>query len=193
MKALPKRNQRLRSWYLRWLRHRLTAKRLAKSAPQYTFQLVMVYSSGTPLRNSRHVALVPQWCSGGVNHDQLEGVLGRALCQPLCRKPVAQPPQVPGAEPLVPLGQGLHGRGLGFAAGHVLPAVADRLLRALGYAVHPRRQRDQNHLLRRRRAVFYPDWWILPGGVAGPWRIRHRSRDREVLPPLDNCKSTEVN
>src|ERR1017187_3046171 len=41
MKALPKRNQRLRSWYLRWLRHRLTAKRLAKSAPQYTFQLVI--------------------------------------------------------------------------------------------------------------------------------------------------------
>src|ERR1035441_3906306 len=47
MKALPKRNQRLRSWYLRWLRHRLTAKRLAKRAPQYTFQLVTVYSSGT--------------------------------------------------------------------------------------------------------------------------------------------------
>src|ERR1019366_900533 len=56
MKALPKRNHRLRSWYLRLLRHRLTAKRLAKSAPQYTFQLVTVYSSGTPLRNSRHMA-----------------------------------------------------------------------------------------------------------------------------------------
>src|ERR1017187_5955481 len=40
MKALPKRNQRLRSLYLRLLRHRLTAKRLAKSAPQYSFQLV---------------------------------------------------------------------------------------------------------------------------------------------------------
>src|ERR1017187_5112378 len=39
MKALPKRNQRLRFWYLRWLRHRLTAKRLAESAPPYTFQL----------------------------------------------------------------------------------------------------------------------------------------------------------
>src|ERR1039457_3842844 len=56
MKALPKRNQRLRSLYLRLLRHRLTAKRLAKSAPQYTFQLVTVYSSGTPLRNSCHMA-----------------------------------------------------------------------------------------------------------------------------------------
>src|ERR1017187_6249341 len=56
MKALPKRNQRLRSWYLRLLRHRLTAKRLAKSAPQYSFQLVTVHSSGTPLRNSRHMA-----------------------------------------------------------------------------------------------------------------------------------------
>src|ERR1019366_9141041 len=56
MKALPKRNHRLRSRYLRLLRHRLTAKRLAKRAPQYTFQLVTGYSSGTPLRNSRHMA-----------------------------------------------------------------------------------------------------------------------------------------
>src|SRR5450759_2563743 len=62
MKALPKRNQRLRAWYLRLLRHRLTAKRLAKSAPQYTFQLVTVYSSGTPLRNSRQMARASARC-----------------------------------------------------------------------------------------------------------------------------------
>src|ERR1017187_2285712 len=62
MKALPKRNQRLRSWYLRLLRHRLTAKRFAKSAPQYTFQLVTVYSSGTPLRTSRHMARASARC-----------------------------------------------------------------------------------------------------------------------------------
>src|ERR1019366_440455 len=57
MNALPKRNHRLRSWYLRLLRQRLTAKRAAKRLPQYTFQLVTGYpSSGTPLRNSRHMA-----------------------------------------------------------------------------------------------------------------------------------------
>src|ERR1035437_5142255 len=62
MKALPKRNHRLRSLYLRLLRHRLTVKRLAKSAHQHTFQMVMVYSSGTPLRNSRQMARASARC-----------------------------------------------------------------------------------------------------------------------------------
>src|ERR1035441_10339179 len=57
IKALPKRNHRQRFLYLRLLRQRLTAKRAAKGLPQYTFQLVTGYpSSGTPLRNSRHMA-----------------------------------------------------------------------------------------------------------------------------------------
>src|ERR1019366_5406892 len=81
---------------------------------------------------------------------------------------------------------------LGLAAGHILPAAADRLLRALGDAIHPRRPCDQDHLLRHRRAIFYPHRRILPRRHSVRRCRRRRPGDREVSPPLENRKSNEV-